>query len=67
MTLEKFKISYKTSGQSVLEYTLLVTIAIVGLLVGTMFLSKLKDDKFEQHFKAAGHKIGGDAYAPPDN
>ncbi len=64
MSLKKFKISYGANGQSVMEYTLLVTIAIIGILVVGMFVSRLKTNAFEDHFQAAGHAIGGAAYDP---
>lgn len=50
---------YKCRAQSVIEYALLVAIAIVALLISANFVSRLKSNAFENHFQAARGSIGG--------
>ncbi len=47
------------SAQSVIEYVLLVAIAVIALVVGSNFVGKLKNNAFDNHFKTAAYYIGG--------
>jgi uncharacterized protein (UPF0333 family) len=58
MSLKKYKISLQKRGQSIVEYILLVAIAILGLVGATNFISYLKDNAFETHFQKAAWYIG---------
>lgn len=61
MALKKYKISIRKNkkGQSVIEYVLLLAIAIICLVVGTNFISNVKGNAFESHFQTASSWISG--------
>jgi len=46
-------------AQAVIEYALLVAIAIIALVATSNFVSKLKSNAFEDHFQTASYLIGG--------
>jgi uncharacterized protein (UPF0333 family) len=46
-------------GQAVIEYALLVAIAIIALVGTVNFVSKIKKNAFEDHFQRASYLIGG--------
>ena len=56
--LIKFRARSK-KGQSVLEYTLLASLAIIAFLATASFLTNLKDGVFKQHFNSAKSRIKG--------
>ena len=49
----------KKKAQSIIEYTLLIAIAVAGLVTVSYFLTNLSDGPFYQHFdKVRLHIIG---------
>jgi cell division protein FtsL len=57
MKLKKF-LKSKEKSQSIIEYSLLVAIAIIALLLAH-FLINVKNNAFENHFGIAKFYIGG--------
>ena len=46
-------------AQAVIEYALLVAIAIIALVAATNFVVTIKNNAFERHFQTASWYIGG--------
>jgi len=52
-------INRQRKGQAVIEYALLVAIAIIALVGTINFVSTVKNNAFDNHFKIASYLIGG--------
>jgi uncharacterized protein (UPF0333 family) len=52
-------VNRQEKAQAVIEYVLLVAIAILALVGTVNFVSRLKSNAFEDHFQNATRLIGG--------
>jgi len=54
----------RITGQSTIEYVLLLAIVIIALVVGNQFLKKIRGGPLDAHFINASKYIGGVTIAP---
>lgn len=57
MSLKKF-LKSNSKAQSIIEYALLTAIAISGIL-GLHFVTRVRNNAFNDHFNIAAYYIGG--------